>query len=176
MHIYLKATISIKVGTPDLAGLMKFHDFLDFQMEKNATIIVLTSKRRGGAESPITERWNTTSKPHRHVYPMYFQGYTTVQKQPKSAESAKKKQAGPPSKTTKGAPPTSSAATTSHIIAVCCCISIKQHYLDVLDAMAALNNTKGSIFTLEVDPIRSEFLDKSGWITGSHINMNRAHC
>ena len=36
---------------PDVAGLMKIHDFLEFQMEKHATIIVLPSKRRGGAEN-----------------------------------------------------------------------------------------------------------------------------
>jgi hypothetical protein len=52
VHLYVKATISIQVGMPDVAGLMKIHDLLEFQMEKQATIIVLPSKRRGGAEIP----------------------------------------------------------------------------------------------------------------------------
>jgi hypothetical protein len=59
VHLYLKAIISVQAGMPDVAGLMKIHDFLEFQMEKLATIIVLPSKRRGGAENPITTRWKT---------------------------------------------------------------------------------------------------------------------
>jgi hypothetical protein len=50
VHIYVKATISIQTGMPDVAGLMKIHDLLEFQMEKQATIIVLplkTSRRSG---------------------------------------------------------------------------------------------------------------------------------
>lgn len=89
----------------------------------SSNINVRSSKRRGGVENPITERWNTTKKPPQHVYSMYFQGYT-VQKQPKLAESAKKKQ-GLPNKTPKGAPPTPKKPT-NHVLAVRCCISIKQ--------------------------------------------------
>ena len=170
VHLYVKATISIQVGMPDVAGLMKIHDLLEFQMEKQATIIVLPSKRRGGAENPITTRW-TTQKPPRHVYPQYFQGYT-AQPTPKSAESSKK-QKGTPSKPPTGAPPASKP--TSHVLAVRCCVSLKQCHISTLEHWIYMTNSKRSVITLEIDSLRSEFLEHVGWITGSHVNMNRAH-
>ena len=149
---------------------MKIHDFLEFQMEKHATIIVLPSKHQGGAENPITTRWATQKTP-RHVFPQYFQGYA-AQPTPKSSKASKKQQ-GMPSKTPKGAPPT--AKPTSHVLTVRCCISLKQCHLSTLDHCIYMNNSKGSIFTLEIDSLRSEMLENIGWITGSHKNMNRAH-
>ena len=97
LHIYLTAEIVNKANTPDFAGLMRVFDFLNYQVGLNGErpqILVLPSKRKNGAENPITTRW-TNNQPARQFYTLYFQGYV-ARKQPVSTADAKKKKGKDP--------------------------------------------------------------------------------
>lgn len=52
LHIYIKATRSIQVGMPDVAGLMKIHDFLEYQCP------ILKTSRRSGKSYHRTVEYN----------------------------------------------------------------------------------------------------------------------
>ena len=165
LHLYIQATIKIKADMPDWPGLMKVYDFLHFQVGPNATILVLPSKRRGGGdENPITTRWN--SKTNRSIFTNYFQGYT-LPKTPLSAAAAKKTASAVKKDTSKN---NTKPGTTLNVRV---CISIFKFQLPTLDQAAKL--LPDPFMTISVDPIRSEIIEKIGWITGTHKDMNHHH-
>jgi hypothetical protein len=160
IHIYLKATITNKANTPDFAGLMQVFDFLNYQVGLNGErpqIIVLPSKRKNGVENPIMTRW-TNNQPSRQFYSLYFQGYV-ARKQPISAAEAKKKQKSAPTIPT--AAPTTKTAGPSHILNVRLCVSINRPQLETL-VLATTKTKHPPSCVIEVDPIRSEFVEKLG--------------
>ena len=151
---------------------MRVFDFLNYQVGLNGErpqIIVLPSKRKNGAENPIMTRW-TNNQPSRQFYTLYFQGYV-ARKQPISAADAKKKQRLAPKIPT--AAPATKPTSPNHILNVRLCVSINKPQLETL--MIATNKTMHTSCVIEVDPIRSELVEKIGWITGSHKDMNRSH-
>ena len=172
LHIYLTAEIVNKANTPDFAGLMRVFDFLNYQVGLNGErpqILVLPSKRKNGAENPITTRW-TNNQPARQFYTLYFQGYV-ARKQPVSTADAKKKRGNDPKLPT--ATPNTKPNGTPHTMNVRMCVSINRpQYNTLLAATAKTTNTSCAI---SVDTIRTEFVEKIGWITGSHRDMNRSH-
>jgi hypothetical protein len=164
VHVYLQVSLHIKQNMPDWPGLMKVHDFLQYKVGSNTAIIVLPSKRRGGDENPIVNRWTHTTT--RNIYPIYFQGYT-IPRNPTSSASAAKKEAT----TGKKEKPVSKAATN---LKVRVCISLQKFQLPSLIKAAALTNTDATC-KITLDPIRHEIVEKIGWITGSHKVMNISH-
>jgi hypothetical protein len=172
LHIYLTAKIVNKANTPDFAGLMRIFDFLHYQVGLNGErpqILVLPSKRKNGSENPIMTRW-TNNQPSRQFYSLYFQGYV-ARKLPVSTAEAKKKKGKDPKLPT--ATPTIKPTGTPHTLKVRTCVSINRtQYNTLLAATAKTTNTSCAI---SVDTIRSEFVEKIGWITGSHRDMNRTH-
>ena len=94
-----------------------------------------------------------------------------ARKQPISAADAKKKQCVAPKPPT--AAPNVKPAGPSHILNFRLCVSINRHQYETL--VTATAKTTHTSCVIEVDPIRSEIVEKIGWITGSHKDMNRSH-
>jgi hypothetical protein len=170
VHIYLQVSIDIKTDAPDWPGLMKVYDFLHFRVGPNATILILPSRRRGGDENPILTRW--TKSTNRSVYPVYFQGYV-LPKTPTSTAAEKKK-----TKTKQNATSTSGDTATAvefkgHTLNLRTCVSLYKFQIDTL--AKAAQTLQDQYMRLKIDPIRAEFVDKIGWLTGTHKMMNIAH-
>ena len=163
VHVYLLSVIHIKADMPDWPGLMKIYDFLHYKVGSNVTILVLPSKRRGGDENPIITRWNKST--NRSIFPIYFQGYI-LPKTPLSAAAEKKA-------TTTAKNKTDPAIKAGRILKVRVCVSLQVFQLTALERAIKVNTD--SQFHVELDSIRSEFIERIGWITGSHKAMNRTH-
>lgn len=164
VHVYLLSVIHIKADMPDWPGLMKIYDFLHYKVGSNATILVLPSKRRGGDENPIITRWNKST--NRSIFPIYFQGYT-IPKTPLSATAEKKANTAAKNKTD------SAIAKAGRILKVRVCVSLQVFQLTALEKAIKVNTDPQ--FHVDLDSLRSEFIERVGWITGSHKAMNRTH-
>jgi hypothetical protein len=170
IHVYLQVTIDIKPDAPDWPGLMKVFDFLHFRVGPNASILVLPSRRKGGDENPILTRW--TKATNRSIYSVYFQGYN-LPKTPTSTAADKKKTTKTKNNATLHGDNANSEATKGHTLHLRTCVSLHKFQLTTL--ATAVTTLQDQYLRLSIDPIRAEFVDKIGWLTGTHKFMNIAH-
>jgi hypothetical protein len=170
VHIYLQVSIDIKPDAPDWPGLMKVYDFLHFRVGPNATILILPSRRRSGDENPILTRW--TKATNRSIYPVYFQGYV-IPKTPTSTAADKKKAKTKQNATTTSGDMATTVELKGHTLNLRTCVSLYKFQIETLaKAASALQDQH---MRLTIDPIRAEYVDKIGWLTGTHKFMNTAH-
>jgi hypothetical protein len=170
IHIYLQATIQIKADMPDWPGLMKVYDFLHFQVGTNATILVLPSKRRGrGRQKSYRDTLEYQDKPK--YIPHLFPRLPTFSPRPHCLLAAAAKKHASATKQDPDTPTINNKPSTTLKVRVC--VSIYRFQLPTLDRAASL--LLDPYMKINVDPIRSEMVERIGWLTGTHKHMNQHH-